>query len=332
MITLLQLLADGKTEPIKGLFQKLQTSHPLAVLDDVRLNFTEGSLLAMNSVIAFVMFGVALNMDFKSLKNVFNNIKPFLLGVGSQFILLPLFTFILVMIINPTPSVALGMILVAACPGGNVSNFFSYMAKANLNLSVSLTAFSTITCVILTPFNFWLYSSLYFSSMDIPFITINFLDMLQAVILLLGVPITLGIIVGKRLPKFVQKTKKLISRVSIVVFIAFIALAFRNNFDYFLKYIHLIFLIVLIHNTLAFLLGFTAGKLGRLKDADVRTITIETGIQNSGLGLILIFNPNLFNGLGGMAVIAALWGIWHIVAGLVIAWFWAKRMPTEQTH
>jgi len=325
MTTLLQFLAEGKAEPLKGLFQKIHSTHPLAVLDDVRLNFTEGSLLVMNIVIAFVMFGVALNMDFKKFKEVFKNIKPFLLGVGSQFILLPLFTFILVKIINPTPSVALGMILVAACPGGNVSNFFSYLSKANLSLSVSLTAFSTIVCVIMLPFNFWLYSSLYFSSVDIPIISISFFDVLQTVLLLLGLPVVLGIIVGKRFPKFVQKTKKLISIISIVVFVAFVVLAFKNNFDYFLKYIHLIFLIVLVHNALAFVLGFSAGKMGRLRDTDVRSLTIETGIQNSGLGLILIFNPNLFNGLGGMAFIAAFWGIWHIVAGFVISWYWAKR-------
>jgi BASS family bile acid:Na+ symporter len=151
--------------------------------------------------------------------------------------------------------------------------------------------------------------------------------MLKTVVLLLGVPIVLGIIVGKHFPKFVQKTKKAISYISIVVFIAFIVIALKNNFDHFLKYIHLIFLIVLIHNAVAFMLGFTTGKLGKLKDADVRTITIETGIQNSALGLVLIFNPNLFNGWGGMAFIAALWGIWHIVAGLVIALLWARKTP-----
>jgi len=325
MITALLQLADGKAEPLKELFQKLQTSHPLAVLDDLRLNFTEGSLLAMNIVIAFVMFGVALNMNFKDLKNVFTHVKPFVLGVCSQFILLPLFTFILVKIINPTPSVALGMILVAACPGGNVSNFLSYISKANLSLSVSLTAFATIFCVILTPFNFWLYSSLFLNSIDVPFIHIGFLDMLQTVVLLLGLPIILGIIVGKRFPNFVQKIKKPMSYISIAVFLAFVVLALKNNIDFFLKYIHLIFLIVLIHNAMAFLLGYVTGKLGRLKNADVRTITIETGIQNSGLGLVLIFNPNLFNGLGGMAFIAAFWGIWHIVAGLVIAGVWARK-------
>ncbi|MCL2040761.1 MAG: bile acid:sodium symporter family protein [Bacteroidales bacterium] len=310
--------------------------HPLAVLDGERLNFTEGSLLTMNIVIAFIMFGVALNLDFKAFKNVFTNIKPFLLGVCSQFVFLPLFTFLLVTIFNPTYTVAMGMMLVASCPGGNVSNFLSYMSKANLSLSVSLTAFATTTCVILTPFNFWLYSSLYVHFMnvpvDVPLVSISFLEMLQTVVLLLGAPITLGIIVGKRFPKFVQKTKRAISNISIVVFIIFIAIAFKNNLAPFLKYIHLIFFIVLAHNALAFLLGFTTGKLGKLKDADVRTITIETGIQNSALGLVLIFNPKLFDGSGGMAFIAALWGIWHIVAGLTIAWFWSRRTPKEVTE
>jgi BASS family bile acid:Na+ symporter len=98
-----------------------------------------------------------------------------------------------------------------------------------------------------------------------------------------------------------------------------------SNFKFFLSYIHLILLIVFLHNLLALTTGFTLGSLFKLPKADIRTITIETGIQNSGLGLVLIFNPALFNGLGGMAFVAAWWGIWHIIAGLTIAVFWAKR-------
>ncbi|MDR1682909.1 MAG: bile acid:sodium symporter family protein [Candidatus Symbiothrix sp.] len=314
--------------PLKDILDKVG-SHPLAVLDNVRLNFTEGSLLTMNIVIAFVMFGVALNIDLKEFKSIWKHPKPFWLGACSQFVFLPLLTFLLVKILNPTPSVALGMILVAACPGGNVSNFISLMSKANVSLSVSLTAFSTIACVVLTPFNFWLYGTLYFSSVDVPFVHINFIDMLQTVVLLLGLPVALGIFVGKRFPIFVKKIKKPMSYLSIIVFIAFVIMALKNNFDYFLKYIHLIFLLVLVHNALAFLTGYLTGKFGKLSDANVRTLSIETGIQNSGLGLILIFNPKLFDGLGGMAFITAFWGIWHIVAGMGLAALWSRKKMKE---
>ncbi|GHV34843.1 symporter [Bacteroidia bacterium] len=289
------------------------------VLDDIRLNFTAGSLFVMNIIIAFIMFGISLNIKISEFKEVLTKPKAFIVGIISQFMLLPLVTFLLVKIINPSPSVALGMILVAACPGGNVSNFISYISKGNLSLSVMLTSFSTITCVILTPFNFWFYGSLYSRGIDIPWVSISFWEMFQTAILLIGLPVVLGIIVGKYFPKFKEKAKKPVSWLSIAILALFIAMALKNNFNYFIQYIHLIFILVLLHNGIAYLSGYLAGKVSRLDRRDVKTITIETGIQNSGLGLILIFNPHLFAGNGGMAFVAAWWGIWHIAAGFAIA-------------
>ena len=103
----------------------------------------------------------------------------------------------------------------------------------------------------------------------------------------------------------------------------FIVLAFAANFSYFLEYIHLVFIIVFIHNAVAFLGGYGLGCLFGFSQANKRAITLEVGLQNSGLGLILIFN--FFNGLGGMAIIAAFWGIWHIISGYTLAQFWSKR-------
>jgi BASS family bile acid:Na+ symporter len=288
-------------------------------LDAIRLNFTSTSMLLMNIIIAFIMFGISLNIKISEFKDVLTKPKSFIVGVVSQFVLLPAVTFLLVKILNPSPSVALGMILVAACPGGNVSNFISYISKGNLPLSVMLTSFSTITCVFFTPFNFWLYGSLYAKGIDIPWVNISFWEMFQTVILLIGLPVVLGIFVGKFFPKFREKAKKPISWLSIIILSLFIVLALKNNFEYFLKYIHLIFILVLLHNASAFFIGWLAGKVTRLDRRDTKTISIETGIQNSGLGLILIFNPALFNGSGGMAFVAAWWGIWHIIAGFAVA-------------
>jgi BASS family bile acid:Na+ symporter len=288
-------------------------------LDAIRLNFTPASLLIMNIIIAFIMFGISLNIKISEFKEVLTKPKSFIVGAISQLVLLPAVTFLLVKIINPSPSVALGMILVAACPGGNVSNFMSYIAKGNLPLSVMLTSFSTIVCVFFTPFNFWLYGSLYAKGIDIPWVSISFWEMFQTVILLIGLPVVLGILVGKFFPKFKEMAKKPISWLSIIILSLFIVLALKNNFDYFLKYIHLIFLLVLLHNGSAFFTGWLAGKVTRLDKRDTKTVSIETGIQNSGLGLILIFNPNLFDGSGGMAFVAAWWGIWHIIAGFGVA-------------
>jgi BASS family bile acid:Na+ symporter len=223
----------------------------------------------------------------------------------------------------------MGMILVAACPGGNVSNFISSLAKGNIALSVSLTALATISAIFMTPLNFLLWGSLYSkaSELVIPF-TIDIWEMLRTVFILLGIPIVLGIWFSKKFPVFTQKITKPIKWISFIIFIGYIVAALSANINYFLMYIHLIFLIVLVHNVLAFLSGYGISALFRLSTVNRRTIAIETGIQNSALGLVLIFNPNLFNGLGGMAFIAAWWGIWHIIAGLTLG-TWLSRRPIK---
>lgn len=298
----------------------------LQVLDGVRLNFTPGGLLFMNITLAFVMFGVALEIKPASFKDVLLKPKSALVGIMSQFFFLPFFTFLLVLLIKPTPSVALGMILVAACPGGNISNFISHMGKGNTELSISLTAFATISAIFFTPFNFAFWGKMYggASKLIMP-ITIDPYVMFQTVFILLGIPLISGLLFAWKFPDFTKKIVKPFKIFSIIAFAGFIVAAFSSNFAFFLKYIHLIFLLVLAHNAMALLLGFSMGTFFKLPRRDRRSISIETGIQNSGLALVLIFNPKLFNGLGGMAFIAAWWGIWHILSGLFIAWLWSKK-------
>jgi len=321
-----------RVELTQGTVEKvdLHVKANLEKLDWIRLNFSDGSLLFMYITIAFVMFGVALGIKLSGFRELAKNLKLLLIGWSAQFILLPAITFILVLIIRPTPSVAMGMILVAACPGGNVSNFMSSMAKGNMPLSISLTAIATIMAIFMTPLNFWLWGSLYSKTSEllIPF-TIDVWEMLRTVFILVGIPMVLGIWFAQKFPVLTEKIKKPISILSILIFIGYIFAALSANFNFFLMYIHLIFLIVLVHNSLAFLTGYSFSTLLKLSDQNRRTITIETGIQNSGLGLVLIFNPLLFNGLGGMAFIAAWWGIWHIIAGLSVGFYWS-RIPLKE--
>ena len=300
----------------------------LKLLDEIRLNFSGESLFILNLTLAFIMFGVALELKAEKFKHVVTKPKPTILGVLVQFVILPLLTLILVLIINPAPSVALGMILVAACPGGNISNFMTAHAKGNTELSVGLTAIADFSALIMTPFNFafWggIYSKIYSSAsnMVIP-VEIDLFEMIKTMVILLGIPLALGMLFSNYFPNATKKILKPIKIASIVIFGGYIIAALANNFEYFIKYVHLIFAIVLIHNALALAAGYSIGRVFKLRKNNVRTLTIETGIQNSGLALVLIFNPNLFNGLGGMAFIAALWGIWHIIAGLSISTFWA---------
>ena len=303
----------------------------LLQLDSVRLNFTTGGLHVMNIAIGFIMFGVALDIKWQQFKDVFTAPKAAILGLACQFILLPLVTFLAIWLAKDfiTPGVAFGAILVAACPGGNISNFITNLAKGNTALAVSLTAIGTVLAIVMTPFNFQLYGSLYMktSPLNVP-IEIDPRDVARTVLILLGIPIALGIFVAYKFPKFVEKLKKPIKIFSLLAFVAIVVIAFWNNYHYFVQYIKLIFIIVLIHNGLALLSSYWVARGFRLGLNDCRTLSIETGIQNSALALVLIFNPKIFPPhlqIGGMAFIAAWWGIWHIVACTSLALYWRKR-------
>lgn len=313
--------------PLLSLFGNLEQ------LDTIRLNFNQESVNLMNIAIAFIMFGVALSIKSQHFKILIFNPKPVLLGVIAQYVLLPALTFLLVIILRPSTAVAMGMILVAACPGGNVSNLISSISKSNVTLSVSLTAITTVMSLFMTPFNFTFWGGLYakHSPLLVP-ISIDPVEMFRTVFLILGIPVILGMFVGMKFPKFTRKVDKSVQAASVIFFVGFIVAALAGNFDLFLRYIHLIFFLVLIHNGLAFLSGYLLPKSLKVSEINCRTISIETGIQNSGLGLALIFNPRIFPPelhLGGMAFIAAWWGIWHIVAGLLLAFYWRRRVITS---
>ncbi|MFT6997301.1 MAG: BASS family bile acid:Na+ symporter [Cryomorphaceae bacterium] len=293
-------------------------------LDFISISFSDDSLLLLNLCLGFIMFGVALGINTADFNQLKKNPKAVLAGVGSQFLLLPLLTFILILIFNPHPALALGMILVASCPGGNISNFFSSISGANVSLSVTLTAVATFLSPFFTPFNFDFYSSRLIQAGD--FLTsfeLSFFDMLKTVLILLVVPLILGLLFSQRLPHITSKIEKPIRIASMLVLLGFIAVGLLKNLDAFLEHIHLVFLLVLVHNGMALLAGYLSGRAFGLQGDLSRTVIIETGIQNSGLGLIIIFN--FFDGNGGMAMIAAWWGIWHIISGLGLYYFFKFR-------
>ena len=194
-------------------------------IDQIQINFNESSLLIMNIVIGFIMFGVALDLKLEDFKRTLKNPKPAFIGLFSQFFLLPAFTYLLVIIIKPLP------------------------LKANQ----------------------WM------------------------------------------------------KHLSIILFLGFIVIMLANNYNVFIQYIGAVVIIVIVHNAVAITVGYSSARILKVGEADRRAIAIETGIQNSGLGLILIFN--FFGGLGGMAMVAAWWGIWHIVSGLIVATYWSRRHP-----
>lgn len=293
-------------------------------MDEVTLNFNSEGLLLLNFLLGFIMFGVALDLKVEDFKRVLLNPKASVIGLISQWVVLPVITLLLIYVFNPQPSIALGMILVSCCPGGNISNFISKLAGGNAALSVSLTAMTTSAAIFMTPFSFAFWSSFIDSAEGLKSsISLNIWDMFSTIIYLIVIPVILGLAFAHYKPIIADKIRKPVNIMSIVIFTAFVIVAFMKNADYFLEYIHLIFVIVLFHNGLAFLSGYFMGKAAGLEESERKAISIETGIQNSGLGLVLIFN--FFDGIGGMAIVAGWWGIWHIVAGLAIAFIWSGR-------
>ena len=293
-------------------------------IDDIKINFDTSGLWVLNIAIAIIMFGVALGITIDDFKRLFKNPKIVFVGVLSQFILLPAFTFLGILLLKPHPSFALGMMMIAACPGGNVSNFFSKMANGNAALSVSLTAFATLICIFMTPFNLQFWGSLYEpTNVILQQVELDWKDLLKLVSLILGIPLFFGMIIKHHHSEMANKIEKILKPLSMLVFIALIFVAFSQNLDVFMNHIHHVLFLVVGHNIFAFILGFYTAKTFKLEHRDCKTISMETGIQNGGLGLLLIFG--FFDGLGGMALLAAFWGIWDVFSGMLLATFWGKN-------
>lgn len=301
----------------------LQTN-PNINIDDIKINFDSSGLWVLNIAIAIIMFGVALSITIDDFKRLFKNPKIVFVGILSQFILLPAATFLAIILLEPHPSFALGMMMIAACPGGNVSNFFSKMAGGNAALSVSLTAFATLICIFMTPFNLQFWGSLYEpTNIILKSVELNWMDLLKLVSLILGIPLVAGMLIKNYHSEMAIKIEKVLKPISMSVFIILIFVAFSQNLDIFISYIHHVIFLVIFHNIFAFILGFYTSKIFGLNKKDCKTISMETGIQNGGLGLLLIFG--FFDGLGGMALLAAFWGIWDVFSGMALATFWGRK-------
>ena len=315
-------------------------------IDALNVTMNGGSTL-LNVVLALVMFGVALGIKPRTFVDIVKNPKSIITGIICQLVLLPALTLVLIMAMGNlvSPMFALGMILVASCPGGNISNFITSLSRGNSELSVSLTAFNTAICVFSTPLNFAFWGKMYLNFAgnhyigELPELVIPLGDIFQSIFIIMGIPLVLGILCGQYLPKVANVLKKPLQYLSIIVFIAMVIIIFTGNLDVFMKVIQYIFLVVLLHNLLALGIGYGTSTLLKLPYKDRRTVTIETGIQNSGLGLVLLLNPNIFPDSGawanngGMLVITAWWGVWHIISGLTLAFLWrwrGRKEPNEQ--
>lgn len=294
-------------------------------VDQVKLNFNQDALNIMNFVIAFIMYGVALDIKKQDFLSVLDNKRAFVIGMFSQFGFFPFFAFCMTMLFDMPASIALGLILVASCPGGNLSNFLTSYSGGNSALSISMSSVSTVASIIMTPLNlsFWAGMNPKTASL-LQAIQIDAWKVLQTVMIILILPSVLGVITNIFIPKVSNKLRKPFKNLSMIFFVVFLGGALANNFANFKAHIGSVFFFVAMGNLTALLFGFSVARFFKLGVENAKAVAFETGIQNAGFGLVLIFN--FFGGLGGMAIVAGWYGIWHMITGLSLAVIWSRGL------
>ncbi len=293
-------------------------------IDAIKINMSNDQLFILNLCLAFLMFGIALDIKLSDFKRVVQKPKSPLVGLVSEYLLLPIIALILIFLFEPAPSLALGMILLSTCPGGSTSNYMVHLAKANTALSVTLTSITTLGAIVITPLVFMYLSGWVPGAENLQTsIYVEPKQMVKTIIQLILIPVSLGMFVSYKFPNFTQKIEKPVRYLSLLIFLSFVVFAVIGNWSKIKDFLHVVFLLVFLHNGLALATGYYFSKLNKLPENDARAISIETGIQNSGLGLILTLN--FFSDLGGMAIIVAWWGVWHLITGFALAMFWSRR-------
>ncbi len=294
-------------------------------IDEAHVQFSAAGLQVLNVALAFVMFAVALGIETEELERLKRTPRALGAGLVSQWVALPILTLGLIFLFRPHPGIALGMLLVAACPGGNMSNYFCQLARANTALSVGLTTIATVGAAFMTPLIFAGAAKFLPDASDQVGVAVDWFDMLKTTLILIALPVAAGAALRHFQKKFANKIQKPAQILAGIVLMAFIVIALIVNREAFGTYVGHVALLVAVHNGLALLTGYGIAWAARLEEPERRTIALETGIQNSGLGLVLIFS--FFDGNGPMAVVAAWWGVWHLISGGTLSAIWSRRVP-----
>jgi BASS family bile acid:Na+ symporter len=299
--------------------------HPV---DSLIIHFNPNQMLALNLAMAFLMFSVALDVRLEDFKKVVLFPKPVGVGLLAQYLVFPVFTLGLIYAFHPPISIAMGMVLVSMCPSGNMTNFLTHFSGSNVALSVTLNAIIILCSTVATPAGFVFWAS-FVPDSDVLRKTfdLGFFDMAWIIIQLIVLPLLAGMLLNARFPGWVAGIRPWVRRAALLIFFAILVLALLANHENLTNYLGFVFVLVLIHNAGGLGTGYLIGRLFKLRKADCRTLAFETGVHNTALGLLLIFR--FFNGLGGMALIAAWWGIWDLVAGIALAAFWKRTARVQ---
>jgi bile acid:Na+ symporter, BASS family len=280
--------------------------------------------LILSLVLATMVFAVALELRVADFKRVAETPRAVLAGLVPQFLLLPGATWIATLLLDLPPNTEAAMILVACCPGGSLSNVVTHVGRGNTALSISISAVAAVLALFLTPFNFtWMVSTNPATAGWLRELAIDPSGIWWSLLALLAVPMSLGLWIAHRWVRLAAAIRKPLGNFSLVALLAFIVLGLIKERHLLTAQIAPQLLIVVLHNAAGLALGWAAATAFRVAVRDRRAIMIEGGMQNSGLALGIIavqFNADL-----GMVIVASLWGMWHIVSGLSLAFLWRQQ-------
>ncbi len=280
--------------------------------------------LLLSAVLATMVFSVALELRTEDFARVFRAPRAVVAGLVPQFVLLPVATWLATLALDLPANTEAAMILVACCPGGSLSNVVTHFGRGNTALSVSISAVAALMALLLTPLNFtWMVSTNPATAGWLRTLDIDASAIWWSLLALLALPMALGLAVTRRLPVLAERIRKPLANFSLLALLAFIVLGLVKERHLLTAQLLPQLAVVVLHNAAGLALGWLAASAFGVAEADRRAITIEGGMQNSGLALGIIavqFNADL-----GMVVVASLWGMWHIVSGLSLATLWRRK-------
>ena len=290
----------------------------IETLDNLRIVLDPMGQAGVALALMLVMFGVALGLRVSDFRILVDRPQLYIGGIVAQVALLPLVTFGLIHLISPPPSIALGMIVVACCPGGSISNLLTYLSRGDVAVSVGLTATSSLLAALLTPALTLFWVQAYQPTANL-LATLEVSPMLfiGQTTLLLAIPLLAGMAVAARAPDVAERIRKRTMVVGASVLGATIVYGIIYFYPVLWPAVGLLVSVTIMHNTAAFATGALVGLALTRRSAVRRALTFEVGIQNSGLALIILLSQ--LKGVGGAAAVAAVWGVWHLMAGGLLA-------------
>ena len=263
----------------------------------------------INPMLGVVMLGMGLTLNPSDFKTVFSRPKDVIAGCAAQFVVMPLLALLLTKAFSLPAEIALGVVLVGCCPGGTASNVITYLSKGDLSLSVAMTTVSTLLAPLLTPFLTW---ALIGETVDVDVVSM-FLSIFFVVIL----PVALGLTIQRFLPRFTKVVSTYLPSFSVLVIALIVIIVVSLNSAKLLSCGALVVLVVMLHNVMGLALGYAVAKLLRMSGAKSKAVSIEVGMQNSGLASSLALTS--FAQYPLAAVPGAVFSVWHNISGAIVA-------------